>query len=186
MSGPTDVPHTRRPRARPTPAGRKGSDRLGRKSLALHVRERREKMKAVRPPSPAHADFFSAVFRSPCTLVLAAGLATHGAFRGSGASQTNQRGGTEDGARHHRARHHRARSQHRRWRLRGWPVWLRSDAALPSALLSALLASDFGRRNQGRLNKPTWRGLHPDLPASERVWLVPGEPSMRRGVRRGC
>jgi len=28
--GPTDIPHTRRPRARPTPAGRKGSDSLGR------------------------------------------------------------------------------------------------------------------------------------------------------------
>ena len=27
--GPTDIPHTRRPPARPTPAGRKGSDRLG-------------------------------------------------------------------------------------------------------------------------------------------------------------
>ena len=39
--GPTDIPHTRRPRARPTPAGRKGSDSLGRKVeyLALHVRE---------------------------------------------------------------------------------------------------------------------------------------------------
>ena len=42
---PAPPPHTRRPRARPTPAGRKGSDRLGRKVeyLALHVRERREK-----------------------------------------------------------------------------------------------------------------------------------------------
>ena len=41
--GPTDIPHTRRPRARPTPAGRKGSDSLGLKAeyLALHVRERR-------------------------------------------------------------------------------------------------------------------------------------------------
>ena len=42
--GPTDIPHTRRPRARPTPAGRKGSDRLGRQQneyLALHVQERR-------------------------------------------------------------------------------------------------------------------------------------------------
>ena len=29
--GPTDIPHTRRPRARPTPAGRKGSDSLGRR-----------------------------------------------------------------------------------------------------------------------------------------------------------
>ena len=57
--GPTDIPHTRRPRARPTPAGRKGSVSLGRQQneyLALHVQERREReMKAVRPPSPAHA-----------------------------------------------------------------------------------------------------------------------------------
>ena len=29
--GLTDIPHTRRPRARPTPAGRKGSDSLGRR-----------------------------------------------------------------------------------------------------------------------------------------------------------
>ena len=38
----TDIPHTRRPRARPTPAGRKGSDSLGRTAEyhALHVQER--------------------------------------------------------------------------------------------------------------------------------------------------
>ena len=43
---PAHPPHTRRPRARPTPAGRKGSDSLGwqqNEYLALHVQERREK-----------------------------------------------------------------------------------------------------------------------------------------------
>ena len=42
--GPTDIPHTRRPRARPTPAGRKGSDSLGQtRYLALRMCENAER-----------------------------------------------------------------------------------------------------------------------------------------------
>ena len=54
----TDIPHTRRPRARPTPAGRKGSDSLGRQQneYILHsMCKNAERNEAVRLTSPAHA-----------------------------------------------------------------------------------------------------------------------------------